>query len=189
MNFTVQCLTLTLTVLIYCSDHLMADAAVRNNPSLTHCVVLDTEESSTPPAQYPSWKTETVVTEANISVDKISIMVVASNPGDLAHISARLSEDRQSIVVTSPDHSYMYENRSDVAEEIGGGNEKESDAFTASLTRRYLAASAYASSATATDIKIPMKKTVVLLPENVVGSNTYFNTGDKYILFTLFITV
>ena len=83
----------------------------------------------------------------------------------------------------------MYETWSDVAEEIGGGNEKESDAFTASLTRRYLAASAYASSATATDIEIPMKKTVVLLPENVVGSNTYFNTGDKYILFTLFITV
>ena len=157
MNFTVQCLTLTLTVLIYCSDHLMADAAVRNNPSVTHCVVLDTVESSTPPAQYPSWMTETVVTAANISVEKISIMVVAFNPGDLEHISGRLSDDRKSIVVTSPDHSYMYENRSDVAEEIGGGNEKESEAFIASLTRRHSAASTYASSAT--DIKIPMKET------------------------------
>jgi hypothetical protein len=130
---------------------------VRNNPSFTHCVVLDTVESSTPPAQYPSWMTETVVTEANISVEKISIMVVAFNPGDLEHISGRLSDDRKSIVVTSPDHSYMYENRSDVAEEIGGGNEKESEAFIASLTRRHSAASTYASSAT--DIKIPMKET------------------------------
>jgi hypothetical protein len=126
-----------------------------------------------------------VVTEANKSVEKLSFMVVAANPGDLEHISACLSDDGKSVVVSTPDHSYLFRNRSDMAQVIGGGNAQESEAFIASLTRRHDHASTHASS---TDIPIPMNETVVLLPEGVVGSNTYFNEGDDDIIFTSYIT-
>jgi len=162
------------------------EAAARSNPNLTHFVVLDTVNPSTPTSQYPSWKTDTVVTKANKSVEKLSFMVVAANPGDLEHISACLSHDGKSVVVSSPDHSYLFQNRSDMAQVIGGGNAQECEAFIASLTRRHDRAAAHASSTA--DIPIPMNKTFVLLPDGVIGSNTYFNEGDDDILFTLYIT-
>ena len=137
-------------MLIHSINHLSLEAAAQNYPNLTHCVVLDTVTPSTPAARYPNWKTAMVVTEANKSVEKLSFMVVAANPGDLEHKSA-----------------FAF---------LTMVNAQESEAFIASLTRRHDHASAHASSTA--DFPIPMNETVVLLPEGVVGSNTYFNEGD-----------
>ena len=164
-------------MLVHNIKHFSLDQIVRDNPATTNYVLLDTLHPTSPPSRSPSYVVDTVVNNANKTVNKLVIVVQLHNPCDLELTSACLSSDGTAIVVSHPDHGYLVLNREGMAGVIGGDNTNESNAFITSLTTCYGQAPSHAPS-TDTDILIPMTDTTVLLPTGVVGSNSYFNDGD-----------
>lgn len=154
---------------------------VRNYPDTANVVLATTN----PPSCFPYFFVpDTVVNTANTAVDKCVFVVQVHNPGDVDHVSARLSHEGRAIEFNIPDHHFLIENRRGMAEVIGGGSETETNAFTLALTMRHQYATSYAtpSSVTNSDIQIPMTTKTVFLPDGLVGSNEYFNQGDYYMI-------